>query len=61
VGPGGVRRARGGSGGRRGRPRRTRPDYFVLLQVEGDRVTAIRDYRYVTYLAAEADFDLTPP
>jgi len=33
----------------------------VLLQVEGDRVTAIRDYRYVTYLAAEADFDLTPP
>jgi len=42
-------------------PASSRPDYFVLLQVEGDRVTAIRDYRYVTYLAAEADFDLTPP
>jgi len=37
-----------------------RPDYFILLQVQGDRVTAIRDYRYVAYIAAEAEFDLTP-
>jgi len=39
-----------------------RPDYFVLLEVQGGQVTSIRDYRYVAYIAAEAEFDqVTPP
>ncbi|HEY4187032.1 MAG TPA: sigma-70 family RNA polymerase sigma factor [Polyangia bacterium] len=33
-----------------------RPAYFILLEVEGERVTLIRDFRYVPYIAAEADF-----
>jgi len=42
-------------------PPSRRPDYFVLLQVQGDTITAIRDYRYVAYIASEADFELTAP
>jgi len=38
-----------------------RPGYFLLLQIEGERVTAIRDFRYVPYIAVEADFVLSPP
>ncbi|MCC6994894.1 MAG: sigma-70 family RNA polymerase sigma factor [Deltaproteobacteria bacterium] len=32
--------------------------YFVLLEVAGDKVQAIRDYRYVKYIASEAAFEL---
>jgi RNA polymerase sigma-70 factor (ECF subfamily) len=32
------------------------PAYFMLLQWEGDRVTSIRDFRYVPYIAASARF-----
>jgi RNA polymerase sigma-70 factor (ECF subfamily) len=35
-----------------------RPSYFILLEVDGGRVTAIRDFRYVPYIAAEAEFEL---
>ena len=34
-----------------------RPAYFILLELEGGRVTAIRDYRHVPYVAAEAQFE----
>ncbi len=37
------------------------PAYFVLLAFEEDRVVAIRDFRYVTYIAAEAAFELLEP
>jgi RNA polymerase sigma-70 factor (ECF subfamily) len=33
------------------------PSYFMLLQWEDGRVTSIRDYRYVPYIALEADFE----
>jgi RNA polymerase sigma-70 factor (ECF subfamily) len=33
------------------------PAYFVLLTWEGDQVKAIRDFRYVPYIAAEAEFE----
>jgi hypothetical protein len=33
-----------------------RPAYFILVEIEAGRVAAIRDFRYVTYIAAEADF-----
>jgi RNA polymerase sigma-70 factor (ECF subfamily) len=32
-----------------------RPDYFILLEVREGRISAIRDFRYVPYIAAEAD------
>jgi RNA polymerase sigma-70 factor (ECF subfamily) len=35
----------------------TAPSYFILLGWEGDRVTAIRDFRYVTYIASEATLE----
>jgi RNA polymerase sigma-70 factor (ECF subfamily) len=34
-----------------------RPAYFILVEVVGGRVTAIRDFRYVPYIAAEAEFE----
>ncbi len=34
-----------------------RPSYFILLEFEGDRVAAIRDFRYVPYIANEAVFE----
>lgn len=34
-----------------------RPAYFILLEWEGGRVASIRDYRYVPYIAAEAEFE----
>ena len=35
-----------------------RPAYFILLELEAGRVSAIRDFRYVPYIAAEADFEI---
>jgi RNA polymerase sigma-70 factor (ECF subfamily) len=35
-----------------------RPAYFILLELEAGRVTAIRDFRYVPYIAAEASFEI---
>jgi RNA polymerase sigma-70 factor (ECF subfamily) len=32
-----------------------RPAYFILLELADGRVTSIRDFRYVPYIAAEAD------
>ncbi len=34
------------------------PAYFILLDFEDGRVSSIRDFRYVPYIAAEADFEL---
>jgi RNA polymerase sigma factor (sigma-70 family) len=34
------------------------PAYFILLDFEGGRVTCIRDFRYVPYIAAEAEFEI---
>jgi RNA polymerase sigma factor (sigma-70 family) len=34
-----------------------RPAYFILLEFADDRVTSIRDFRYVSYIAAEAEFE----
>jgi hypothetical protein len=35
-----------------------RPAYFILLEFEEGRVMSIRDFRYVPYIAAEAEFEL---
>jgi DNA-directed RNA polymerase specialized sigma24 family protein len=35
-----------------------RPAYFILVELEADRVAAIRDFRYVPYIAAEADLEI---
>ncbi len=32
-----------------------RPSYFILLSFEGDRVREIRDFKYVPYIAREAE------
>jgi len=37
-----------------------RPGYFILLGVEAERVTTIRDFRYVPYIVAEAELELGP-
>lgn len=34
------------------------PAYFVLLEFEDGRVKSIRDFRYVPYIAAEAEFEI---
>lgn len=34
------------------------PAYFVLLEFEAGRVSSIRDFRYVPYIVAEAEFEL---
>ncbi|HET6280311.1 MAG TPA: sigma-70 family RNA polymerase sigma factor [Polyangia bacterium] len=34
------------------------PAYFILLEFEAGRVTSIRDFRYVPYITAEAEFKL---
>jgi RNA polymerase sigma-70 factor (ECF subfamily) len=36
------------------------PAYFVLLEHEDGRVTSIRDFRYVAYIAVEAEFEIMP-
>ena len=35
-----------------------RPAYFILLQTESGHVTFIRDFRYVPYIADEAEFEV---
>jgi hypothetical protein len=37
-----------------------KPAYFILVEFEDGRVMSIRDFRYVHYIAAEADFDIVP-
>lgn len=37
------------------------PSYFILLSLEGGRVTEIRDYRYVPYIAVEAAIEHDSP
>jgi RNA polymerase sigma factor (sigma-70 family) len=39
-------------------PRDTRPTYLVELTIAGDRVAAIRDFRYSPYIAREASIEL---
>ncbi len=34
------------------------PEYFILLEWDGDRVANIRDFRYVPYIALEAEYEL---
>ncbi len=34
-----------------------RPAYFILLEFAGGRVSAIRDFRYVPYIVADAEFE----
>ena len=34
------------------------PAYFILLDFEAGRVTSIRDFRYVPYIAVEAQFEV---
>ncbi len=36
----------------------TKPAYFILLEHADGRVTSIRDFRYVPYIALEADLEL---
>jgi len=35
-----------------------KPAYFILLEFEAGRVTSIRDFRYVPYIAVEAEFEV---
>jgi RNA polymerase sigma-70 factor, ECF subfamily len=35
-----------------------RPAYFILLELKAGRVKSIRDFRYVPYIADEADFEI---
>jgi RNA polymerase sigma-70 factor, ECF subfamily len=35
-----------------------KPAYFMLLEFSADRVASIRDFRYVPYIAVEAEFEL---
>jgi hypothetical protein len=37
------------------------PAYFILLEFEEGRVQTIRDFRYVPYIAAEAEFEVVAP
>jgi len=39
----------------------TRPGYFVELTTSDGRITRIKDYRYVPYIAVDADLSMTPP
>jgi RNA polymerase sigma-70 factor (ECF subfamily) len=38
-------------------PGATAPSYFMLLEFDAGRVETIRDYRYVPYIAAEAEYE----
>ena len=35
-----------------------KPEYFILLDWDGATISAIRDFRYVPYIAVEADYQL---
>jgi RNA polymerase sigma factor (sigma-70 family) len=39
----------------------SKPAYFILLEWEAGRVSSIRDFRYVPYIAAEAEFEPVAP
>ena len=39
-------------------PGADRPSYFILVDVADGKVTRIRDFRYVPYIAAEAEFEV---
>ena len=41
-------------------PSSAKPSYFVLLEWENDRVSLIRDFRYVPYISEEAHFSSAP-
>ena len=41
-------------------PGAQKPAYFILVAFEGGRVKEIRDFRYVPYIAAEAEFEIEP-
>ena len=34
-----------------------KPAYFILLELADGRVSSIRDFRYVPYIATEAEFE----
>jgi RNA polymerase sigma factor (sigma-70 family) len=38
-----------------------KPAYFILLHIDGGRVTSIRDFRYVPYITAEAAYEPLSP
>lgn len=38
-----------------------KPAYFILLEFEQGRLKTIRDFRYVRYIAAEAEFEVVSP
>jgi hypothetical protein len=40
------------------KPGDTRPGYFIELHLADDRVVAIRDFRYVSYIGREAAVEL---
>ena len=40
-------------------PGDARPGYFMEITFAGDRVAAIRDFRYVTYIGREATIELS--
>jgi len=40
------------------RPDEPEPAYFILLDFEAGRISAIRDFRYVPYITADADLEL---
>jgi hypothetical protein len=33
------------------------PAYFILMEFDNGRVQSIRDFRYVPYIVAEAEFE----
>jgi RNA polymerase sigma-70 factor, ECF subfamily len=37
-----------------------RPGYFMVVDFEAGRVASIRDFRYVPYIATDAEYDLDP-
>jgi len=39
-------------------PADTRPGYFIMLDLAGDRVAAIRDFRYVPYIGRDAMIEI---
>lgn len=38
-------------------PHADKPSYFILLELDRGQVVAIRDFRYVPYIAQEADYE----
>jgi len=38
----------------------TRPSYFMWLEWRGNKITFIRDYKYVRYVIADAELTFSP-